>query len=289
MQADSHRVLVVEHDADTAEMLTMVLRDEGYSADWIGNTPDIVGVVRHHNPELVVIDLLATQSNQYRVLDDLRVDEMTRRIPVLAMTTANAIAEGAMASYNVRGAIAKPFGLDEFLTKVGDALGETPLLAEVPAEIQHGEIQEVAQKILAEHSRAAIFRWVQRLRQEEPWQQRTDLRLSEVLDSVPVLVEALSAAIHYGNVATYFARHPHANDRVRAHATVRYEQGFELDALVKEYGILRDELWQLMWRFMPDNLTKADAAELQRMIDGTLDHIVQVTIPAYIEAAQDKG
>lgn len=283
MAEDNQSILIVEADRELGELYSLVLRDEGYRTEQIAASPEAIDVTREKRPDLVILDIPVVGSHQYDLLDALRADEAARRVPVLVITTSPSAAEASIASYNVRGAITKPFDLEELLVKTRDALKQPTIHAEVPSDVQPHGLLARAEKILAGHSRDALFRWVQRLRQESPWREKDDLRLSDVLDSVPVLVEALAGAMQYGDPGTFFTHHPSANDRVRNHAAVRRGQGISLGALVREYGILRDELWQMFWQYLPEHISKDDGAQLQKAVDGTLDHIVQVTIPAYLE------
>jgi CheY-like chemotaxis protein len=261
-----------------------LLEDEGYTAESLSETPDVVAEARRRRPDLLIVDLGRGSDQAYQVLDALRVDSSTRQIPVLALSTLEAVADAALASFNVRATLAMPLRLEDLTAKVRQALGEPPLYAQLAPDAPPPGALAQAERILAERSREALVRWVERLRQQPPWQDRSDVRLSGMFDEVPVLVEALAAALYSGDPAAFLARHPATLERLRAHTRLRRSQGVPLAALVREYAILRTEVWDLFRRYLPEEVRSADILALAEAVNGTLDRIIEVTIPVYGEA-----
>ncbi len=142
-----------------------------------------------------------------------------------------------------------------------------------------------AAQIVARHSRDALFRWVQRLRQEPPWQNRQDLALSEVFDNVSVLVEALNVALQYRDAEQIFSRVPDSVHRVQEHATLRKRQGFSLEEVMHEYSLLRDELLTMLERHLPEATSTAELFNVVRLLNRTVDRITEITVPAYTRSA----
>jgi CheY-like chemotaxis protein len=277
------RVLIVEHDEDIAYLIGSILTQAGYETQSLVGPEDVVGAVRTLLPDVAVVDLLP-DDEAFRILDTMRADPDTATIPVLAMTTSERLAEAAVASYNVRATLAKPFDLDELLAKVDEVLGKPPFqVAAAPAPAgEPRDLLEQGERILAVRSREALFRWVQRLRAQPPWSERKDLGMGKVLDSVPVLVEAVVAAMRYGNPQEFFARHPDADERVGEHARVRRQQGFGLEDLIREYAILRDELLGTLWSHLPEQVARREAQALAQVFNATLDKIIETTALAYL-------
>ncbi|HUE75357.1 MAG TPA: response regulator [Chloroflexota bacterium] len=283
MTETSQRVLIVEHDDDLARLLHEVLTDEGYQAEWILASPESVGEIRRRQPDVLIVNVAPGWNNEYDLLDTLRADSVGQRIPVLVITTSELLANGALASYNVRETLVKPLDLEDFLAKVAQALGQPPLQAEIPPGVGVSGVQARAEDILTEYSRDLLMRWMQRLNWESYWEGRRDLGFQGVLDNAPVIVEALTAALSYGNPATFFERHPEAIDRVRQHTWARRSQDVPLSVLVREYSLLRDELWGMLGRQLPAEISTSDVLLLERAINRTFDRVVELTIPAYVE------
>jgi CheY-like chemotaxis protein len=239
-------------------------------------------------PDLVILDLYPLADNPYWILDELRANPATQAVPVLAASTMETLAEKALASYNVRVTLEKPFGLEDFLAKVREALNQPPLHADVPKRVETAplDLVEQAAGVVARYSRGTLFRWVQRLRQEPPWKDRQDLDLGKVLNDVPVLVEALSIALQYRSADEMLSHQPEIAERVRRHAELRKRQGFSLSGLIREYDLLRDELLAMLELHLPTEIHAADLFTVVRLVNGTLDRIMEITIPAYASAPE---
>lgn len=286
MADEGRQVLVIDKDPGTAELVLTLLEDEGYVVHSLESSAGALTETRRRLPALLVIDLPPgelIQDECCHLLDALRADPVTRHIPVMVMTTAEPLAERAIASYNVRATITKPFDVENFLAMVLQALDLPLMAAAVPARTEEPhDLLKRAEEVLALRSREALLRWVRRLQKEEPWQSRTDLRLSELLDHTPVLVEAIHTAILFGQPDRLLAEHPDAMERVREHARMRRRQAIALETVLREYTHLRDELWGTIWCDLHGAVHSADVYYLQRIIAGTLDRIIEVTVQTYL-------
>lgn len=284
------RVLIVEQNPDLGEIIRQVLDQEGYAALWQQPGADLLGDIRNGQPDLVVLDLPPragdSANGMHGLLDALRVDRDTAGIPVLAISTSDRLAQLAAASYNIRATLTKPFNLDDFLQSVQDALDRPPLRATVPASIEPSKLFQEVEQVFARRSREALLSWVQRLQTEEPWRSRNDLRLVDMLDTVPVLFEAVVASLQYGDGDNYLVEHPEAFDRIYYHAVQRHEQQIPLWAVVREYTLLRHELWKLLRRTLSGRVLTDEVFDLEHAVNYTLDRIIEATIPAYLDAVE---
>jgi CheY-like chemotaxis protein len=275
------RILIIERDAELARLLETILLESGYDARWMLRSPAVLQQVHEHNPDLLVIHLSEIEKGECQLLDKLRTDPITVRIPVMITTGSDQLAQESLASYNVRSFLTNPFDLDVFLERVGQALDRPPLHASILPK-PHTGLVALAERILAERSRDALFRWVQRLRAQAPWRDRTDLKLYEILDSIPVLVEAFDAALHYGSAEEFFRIQSTAVERVREHSRLRREQGFTLMETIHEYALLRSELLRQLWRHLPEQLDREDVLAVTEALNDAVDRVVELTVPAYL-------
>lgn len=294
MAEGAKRILVLEHDRDSAVMMEMSFQGEGYKADSLLLSEDVghfVEEVRRRTPDLVTVDISPTNPEQgYQLLDALRADPVAQRVPVLAVTTDEPLSEAAIASYNVKATLTKSYEMDRLLEKVREAVGFPPLHARVPLAVRPPmPVLEQAKEILDRYSREALLRWVERLRQESPWKGRGDLGLGEILGHIPVLVEAVSVALEYGDPEEFFQRHPDAAERVYTHAADRRAKGIPLASLLREYSLLRDEIWAAIGRHFSGPVQPSDLYPLQQAISGTLDRITETTVPAYLGAEEKRA
>lgn len=288
------RVLVIEHCEELADLVCWGLETGGYEAESLHDGADLLSELRKRRPDLLVLDLIADDpGGGFGLLDSMRIDRATSHIPVVVMVSADEMGGRALTSYNVRASVLKPFDLPQLLAKVQEALQLPAILPQVPLNrAEGGGILGQAQRILAEHSPEALFEWIQRLQEQEPWKYRRGLRLAGFIDYVPTLVEAVSAALLYRNPDEFFRHHPDALERARLHAVIRRKQAIPLAAVIREYTLLRNELWKTLCQFLPREISVDDVLALQVAVNLTLDRIIETTIPAYLEiekADQEAG
>lgn len=280
-------VLIVDDD-DIAEFLELLLGSEGYDVARVRSSEQFIDVVHRRQPDLLVVELPPHHENPLATLDLLRLDPAASRIPVLVVTTLEPMTESAKASYNVRRVFTPPFEVEDLTRSVSDALGKPPLRARVPSDLKpQSPILAEAERILAERSRNAVQRWAKRLEQEAPWQGREDLTRLDIIDDVPVLVEAVIVALHYGNPDEFFDHHPDVVERVRDHVQLRRDQGVPLPSIVREYIALRDELVVTLFEGLPKTMQTDDVRAIQRALNGTLDRLMEVVVPTYLEPIVD--
>jgi DNA-binding response OmpR family regulator len=284
MPSAKKHVLVIEHDFDVGDLLVMLLDSAGYDARMVLEADDPVAEARARHPDLLVVDMRPIKhGGGYGLLDALRANPETRRIPTVAITTAEPLSASAMPRYNIRATLPRPFNLDSLLTKVREALNEPPFGAGIAAgPPPPRNILAQAERLLHQHSTETVFRWVQRLRQEPPWRDRTDLELSEIVGPVPVLVEAVGDALRqYADPDEFLRSQRDIAERVRQYGVECRARRIPWEAVVREYSLLRDEIFATIWGRLTGPLEPEDAYALQRVIDGTLDKAVEMTIEAY--------
>ena len=83
MDAMRQRILVVDDDASLAEMLTIVLRGEGFDTAVIGDGTQALTAVRELRPDLVLLDLMLPGMNGIDVCRVLRADS---GVPIVMLT-----------------------------------------------------------------------------------------------------------------------------------------------------------------------------------------------------------
>lgn len=288
MGDDPKRVLVVETHEPLAEVLEAALQDDGYHTETIVNPERAVARARSAEPDVIALDLNVTRHGVEGVLDDLRSDRIVGHVPVVAMSTSAPMVEAARASYSVKETLVKPFDLDEFLTSVRRAV-ERPSMHEVlGAGDAPAGIRADAERIIAGGSRLALLRFADRLRQDPHWN-RPDLPLASLLDGVPSMVEALDAALHLEDAGAAITGSSAVRDELHAHADERRDQHVALGSLMREYSLLRDELWNLLRENLGDDLDGREILDLERSLNGALDRMLEISVPRFVAPESEVG
>lgn len=116
-------VLIVEDNEKNRKLARDVLQFKGYDIIEADNAEDGLRLAREHRPALILMDFHLPGMNGIQALEQLRWDEATRSIPVIAVT-ASAMAEDRkrIIAAGFDALQTKPIHVKEFLQTVEDVL-----------------------------------------------------------------------------------------------------------------------------------------------------------------------
>ncbi|MFC1902383.1 response regulator [Chloroflexota bacterium] len=120
------KILVIEDTPNIQKLASVNLVSSGYQVSIAANGEEGLKLVQQENPSLIILDLMLPGMSGWDVLITLKADKKLRKIPVILMTAA--ITEGEefrIRSMRTAGHLVKPFGVDDMLRKVKEALGVT--------------------------------------------------------------------------------------------------------------------------------------------------------------------
>ncbi len=80
------RILVVEDEADLAELVAFNLRQAGHAVTTAGNGSTALAEVRRQRPDLVILDIMLPDITGLEVCRRLRAEAGTARLPVIMLT-----------------------------------------------------------------------------------------------------------------------------------------------------------------------------------------------------------
>ena len=111
------RALVVEDEADLADVLTRTLRREGWDAVSAADGNAAIRLAREHGPQIVVLDVMLPDMTGLQVLRHLR--EANPAVCVLFLTARDSV-EDRVAGITAGGDdyVTKPFALEEVLARL---------------------------------------------------------------------------------------------------------------------------------------------------------------------------
>lgn len=119
-------LLIVEDDADVAEMVTAYFRVQGYEVFAVNWGEDAVKACRNNHPDLVILDIRLPDIDGFEVARRLRANQRTRDIPIIFLTEKRERADRMQGlELGADDYITKPFDIQELRLRVRNALRRT--------------------------------------------------------------------------------------------------------------------------------------------------------------------
>jgi len=109
------RVLIVEDNVDNFELVRFLLERAGYQVLSAVNGVEGVEIAKREQPDLVLMDLSMPEMDGWKATAQMKSDEATRRIPVVALTAHTLPSERKRAiDAGCDGYISKPINVASF-------------------------------------------------------------------------------------------------------------------------------------------------------------------------------
>ncbi len=80
------KLLVIDDDPSSRELLQRMLEKEGYAVRLAPNGPDGIAAAKEHKPDLITLDVMMPSMDGWAVLSALKADPATADIPVVMLT-----------------------------------------------------------------------------------------------------------------------------------------------------------------------------------------------------------
>jgi DNA-binding response OmpR family regulator len=126
-------VLIINTSPDTVELLRQVLEQAGFAVltgfvhDVRSGAFDLDGVVRQHDPAVIVWDIAVPYERQWRFFQHIKSQGMCGRCRfVLTTTNAAEVAKVAGREQFVHEIVGKPYDLEQVVRAVKEASRERP-------------------------------------------------------------------------------------------------------------------------------------------------------------------
>jgi two-component system response regulator MtrA len=110
------RVLVVDDDAALAEMLTLVLQNEGFSAAVVDRGDEAMSAFREYKPDVVLLDLMLPGKDGIDVCREIRAESGTPIVMLTAKSDTLDVVAGLESGADDY--IAKPFKPKELVARI---------------------------------------------------------------------------------------------------------------------------------------------------------------------------
>lgn len=119
-------ILIVEDEADLAELVAFNLRQAGYTTATAGTGNDGLVEMRRQTPDLIVLDLMLPDISGTEVCRRLRSEPETQRVPVIMLTARTEEVDRVLGfEVGADDYVPKPFSPRELVLRVGAVLRRT--------------------------------------------------------------------------------------------------------------------------------------------------------------------
>jgi two-component system cell cycle response regulator DivK len=120
------RILIVEDNADNMTLVVLLLQSAGHTVLSATDAEAGLTLARDELPNLILMDIQLPGMDGLEATAQLKRDEATRAIPVIALTAlAMKGDEERIRAAGCDGYIAKPMGIQEFLATIAAQLAGT--------------------------------------------------------------------------------------------------------------------------------------------------------------------
>jgi len=117
--SESHRVLVVDDDRDSAELTALVLGGAGLQVAKVHSGQEALEAIHLLSPHLVLLDINMDAMDGWETLTLLRADESTRDLPVAMFSVRFDLREKLQGiQLGATDYITKPFVNDDLIRRV---------------------------------------------------------------------------------------------------------------------------------------------------------------------------
>jgi CheY-like chemotaxis protein len=125
------KVLVVDDEADSLEVVRDLLEDEGYSVVTATDGEEAIKAARSQKPQLVVMDVQMPKMDGFTAFYEMRKDPVTSPIPVIILTglgqkTGMSFTKEALGEYfgdEPQAYVEKPVDPKKLIAEVKKAIG----------------------------------------------------------------------------------------------------------------------------------------------------------------------
>jgi signal transduction histidine kinase len=144
------KILIVDDDVDTVELLTKRFHAEGYHTSKAYDGEQALEQVEEYQPDVILLDVMMPKIDGYEVCKRLKASENTKRIPIIMLTAKGKIPDKVKGlGIGADDYIAKPFDYRELSQRVRYWTAVRIEVEERLKEIQHLEHELIKSERLA--------------------------------------------------------------------------------------------------------------------------------------------
>lgn len=227
------RILIVDDNEDTVELLKKRLRSEEYDTAEAYDGEEGLKKVIDYNPDLIVLDVMMPKIDGYEVCRRLKLDETTRYIPII-MLTAKSDVESKVKGLNI-GAddyLPKPFDYKELSARVRSLLTIKAAHEKLVEEKKSGALEQMMDQVAHEirNPLTSIGGFARKVYGKLPEGDPNKKYMEMIIDDVAILENMIKQLIELKTMAVSYKEPTNINEVILKALKV-FEQEFEQKAI----------------------------------------------------------
>lgn len=115
------KILVVDDDQDILSVMEILLSMKGFVVDVISRGDMTFQKLESFQPDLILLDVLISGQDGRTICKEIKASDKFRHLPIL-MLSAHPGAAATIMDYGADGFIAKPFDVENLLSKIREQL-----------------------------------------------------------------------------------------------------------------------------------------------------------------------
>lgn len=262
----SSRILIVDDEIDTVELLKKRLRFEGYDTLEAYDGVQCLEQANTGNPDLIILDLMIPRMDGYEVCRKLKADKKTASIPIL-MLTARKEVENKVKGLEIgaQDYLTKPFDYKELSARIKSLLsmreaGEK-LVQDAKSEALDHMMDELAHEL--RNPLTSIGGFARRVHENLPEGDPNKKYLEIIIKEVTQLEKMVKALIELKTSAISYKEPVNANELI-AEVIERFRQRLTLQAVT-----LKTELME------NPSLISADRENIELALGNILENSIE--------------
>lgn len=130
----STRILVVDDETDTLDLLQTILEISGYSPITTLNSVDAIGLAEAEKPDIVLLDIMMPKLDGFTLCKMMRANPATKDLPIIFVTAYESLdIEERRVEAGADMVINKPIDMDELIAAINKARQKRAAPPPVPA------------------------------------------------------------------------------------------------------------------------------------------------------------
>lgn len=111
-------ILVIEDNHAILDVITLILQSEAYKVNGLSKSANFMDHIDEFNPDLLILDIMLPDADGRVLLQELRLNEKTRQIPVLMISARYTKENLQNVEFKPDAFVAKPFDIDDLLDRI---------------------------------------------------------------------------------------------------------------------------------------------------------------------------